>query len=100
MSSSLKLEPSVDLLWISALHVVIYYISSFKEEGWKYSCRFVFVSFTLQYKLHEKLIIKNILFTKSPHFLLRGKAGQLSKRKRVLCWSIDIISLWLYLNGS
>ena len=59
MSSSLKLEPSVDLSWISALHVVIYYISSFKEEGWKYSCRFVFVSFTLQYKLHEKLTIKN-----------------------------------------
>ena len=30
---------------------------------------------------------------KSPHFLLRGKVGQLSKRKRVLCMSIDINSL-------
>ena len=32
--------------------------------------------------------------TKSTHFPLRGKVGQLSKRKRVLCWSIFIISLW------
>ena len=29
--------------------------------------------------------------TKSPHFPLRGKVSQLSKRKRVLCWSIYII---------
>ena len=28
---------------------------------------------------------------------LRGKVGQLSKRKRVLCWSLYIISLWLWL---
>ena len=32
--------------------------------------------------------------TKSHHFLLRGKVGQLRKRKRVLCLSIYIISLW------
>ena len=31
---------------------------------------------------------------KLPHFRLRGKVGQLSERKRVLCWSIYIISLW------
>ena len=29
--------------------------------------------------------------TKSHHFPLRGKVGQLSKRKRALCWSIYII---------
>ena len=29
---------------------------------------------------------------KSPHFPLRGKFGQPSKRKRVLCWSIYIIN--------
>ena len=45
-------------------------------------------------------MIKNINFmytflqsTKSSHFPLRGKVGQLSKRKRVLCWSIYFISL-------
>ena len=37
----------------------------------------------------------NFLYTtKLTHFPLRGKVGQLSKRKRVLCWSIYIISLW------
>ena len=31
----------------------------------------------------------NVLkFTKLHHFPLKGKAGQLSKRKRMLCWSI------------
>ena len=33
--------------------------------------------------------------TKSPHFPLLAKVGQLIKRKRVLCWSIYIISLCL-----
>ena len=32
--------------------------------------------------------------TKSDNFPLRGKVGQLSKKKRVLCWSNYIISLW------
>ena len=32
--------------------------------------------------------------TKSPHFTLRGQIGLLSKKKRVLCWVIYIISLW------
>ena len=35
-------------------------------------------------------------YTKLPHLPLRGKVGQLSKRKRVLCWSIYIISWWLW----
>ena len=30
---------------------------------------------------------------RSPNFPLRGKVGQLSKKKRVLCWSIYIIIL-------
>ena len=29
------------------------------------------------------------------HFPLRGKVGQLSKKRWVLCWSIYIISLWV-----
>ena len=32
---------------------------------------------------------------KGLNFELRGKVGQLSKRKRVLCWSIYIISSWM-----
>ena len=28
-----------------------------------------------------------------------GKVGQLSKRKRVVCWSIYIISLWFQGSG-
>ena len=31
--------------------------------------------------------------SKSPHFPLRGKVGQLSERRRVLCWSIYSILL-------
>ena len=31
--------------------------------------------------------------TKSPHLPLRGKVGQLRRRKRVLCWSIYIITV-------
>ena len=31
---------------------------------------------------------------KSPHCSLREEVGPPSKRKRVLCWSINIISLW------
>ena len=36
-----------------------------------------------------------LLSTKSLHFPHRGKVGQLSKRKRMLCWSIYVISLCL-----
>ena len=37
----------------------------------------------------------NFLYTtKAPLFPLRGNVGQLRKGKRVLCWSINIISLW------
>ena len=44
---------------------------------------------------------KNILLTvqkflsstKSPHFPFRGKIGQLSKRKRELCWSFYVTSI-------
>ena len=32
--------------------------------------------------------------TQSPHFPLGGKVGQLSKKKRVLWWSIYIICIW------
>ena len=47
-------------------------------------------------KVKTKLIIdcKHFLqSTKSPHIPLRGKAGQLSKRKRVLCWCLYRILL-------
>ena len=37
--------------------------------------------------------------TKSPHFPCSGKIGQLIKKKRVLCWSIYIISLWSDWSG-
>ena len=37
--------------------------------------------------------------TKSSHFPLTGKVGQLSKQKRVLCWSIYNFSLWQQLNA-
>ena len=36
---SLMFEPFADLFWLSAL---------FREEGWKYICRFVFVCFKLR----------------------------------------------------
>ena len=37
-------------------------------------------------------------YTKLPHLPLRGKVGQLSKRKSMLCWSIYIMSLWRILK--
>ena len=49
-------------------------------------------------KRRRKKIIKftNVLLsTKSPHFPLRGMVGQLSKRKRLLCWlSIFLVCGW------
>ena len=42
-------------------------------------------------------LIKFSSICKIPHFPLRRKVGQLSKRKRVLCWSIYIISLWRFI---
>ena len=49
--------------WLTALHVSIFtvYVRWFKEEGWTYFCRFVFVCFTLEYKLHEKLRFNDLL---------------------------------------
>ena len=47
-------------------------------------------------KLETKIIdwlYKFFKSTKPPHFPLRGQVGQISKRKRVLCWSIYSISL-------
>ena len=41
--------------------------------------------------------LKNQFSTKSTHFPLRGKVGQLCKKKRVLCWTINIINLMIYL---
>ena len=43
----------------------------------------------------KKFIDLPIFFqsTKSPHLPLRGKVGQLRRRKRVLCWSIYIITV-------
>ena len=85
--------------------LVLAHLSWFNEEGWTYFCRFVFVCFTLKYKLREMLkfnnkkIIVYLLYKFSsiykitpPHLPLRGKVGQLSKRKSLLCWSIYIIS--------
>ena len=97
--SSLQLEPFADLEKCA-------FISWFKEEGWKYFCRFVYVCFTLHIiqtsrtKLNSMIVFKPPLpkkkkkkksmtvpffqSTKSPHFRLRGKVGQLRKRKRGL----------------
>ena len=36
------------------------------------------------------------VYTKSPHFPIRGKLGQLNKRKIVIWWSIYIFSLLIY----
>ena len=49
---------------------------------------------TEKLKQNKKFIDCTIFFlsTKSPHFSLSGKVGQLCERKRVLCWSIHIIS--------
>ena len=57
LSSSLKLEPLVEYFWLSALQTCIYCTVNtvsvgFKEEGWRYFCRFDFVCFTLYYKFH------------------------------------------------
>ena len=75
----------------------------FKGKGWKYFCRFFFVVLLYNTNLMNKLKFKDFKkiinctkyfqSTKSPHILLRGKVGQLIKRKRVLCWSIYFISL-------
>ena len=49
-------------------------------------------------KLKSNLIDCKIFLqsSKSPHFPLRGKVGQFSERKRVLCWSIyTIVVCWL-----
>ena len=79
------------------------YISWFKEEGWKYFWRFVFFCFNSWANLNSMIvlklktkIIKQICYksTKSPHCPLKGKVGQLSRRKRVLCWSIYIIATY------
>ena len=40
---------------VSESHVHIYSIRWFKEDWWKYFCRFVFVCFTLLYKHHKQL---------------------------------------------
>ena len=60
---------------------------------------FVLLYYTnLIYKLKLKDILKTIHKTKnsSPHFPLRRKVDQLqlSKRNRVLCWSIYICMFW------
>ena len=85
------------------------YISWFNEEGWKYFCRFVFVCFTqisgtnLNSLIFLKLKPKK--FIGCTHFFYlkihltfhsKEKVRHLSERKRVLCQSIYIISLWVY----
>ena len=42
-------------------------------------------------KLKTKLTV-HIFFLKTPHFLRKGKVGQLRKKKRLLCCSIYIIA--------
>ena len=61
LSSSLKLEPFAVLFWLSALRMRIYSISLCKEEGWKHSCRFVFVYliYTNFMSKHKFKILKN-----------------------------------------
>ena len=78
-----------------------------RKGGNIYVVFIVFVCFTNFNEQNSRIFLKtenknNILTVKmfsnlqqSPHFLLRGKVGQPSKRKRALCWSIYIISLQL-----
>ena len=49
-------------------------------------------------KTNNNLLTLQMFFNlqKSPHFPFKGKVGQLSKRKRVLCGSINNFSLCLY----
>ena len=96
--SSLQLEPFADLEKCA-------FISWFKEAGWEYCCRFVYVCFTLHiiqtsrtnfiFMIQKKitLTVKFFSSSNSTHFPFREKVGQLSQRKRVLCWSIYIIRL-------
>ena len=103
-----KLKPFADLFCLSALHVRIQCILYCKlgRRGGHISgiclCLFYFIiqymnKLKFNYFLTKKssfIDCKNILqSTKSSHFPLKGKVGQLSKRKRVLSLSIYIISL-------
>ena len=92
LTSSLKLEAFADLFRLSAQHVRIFKLV---QEGGEEI--FLQISLRLCYVvlLNSNLIVcTNCLHsTKSPNFPPRGKVGQTSKRKRVLCWSIYIISL-------
>ena len=47
---------------------------------------------TIFFKTKNKLLtVQFFQATKSPHFPLRGKVGQPSKRERMLCWSIILL---------
>ena len=47
-----------------------------------------------------QIFILSVQTTKSPHIPLSGKVGQISKRTRVLCWSIYIISVCPFTHQS
>ena len=82
------------------------------EEGWKYFfidlSLFVLLFYTnFLNKLKFNDLKKTIFLltwtyffqsTKSPHFPLRGKVGQLSKMKREICWST--VSMVLVYGGA
>ena len=75
-------------IFLYTCHCLFYVIMQTSWTNW---------NFMLFLKLKAKIIHWRYNYfyqsTKSPHFLLRGKFGQLRMRKRVLFWSIYIISL-------
>ena len=98
------------LPFLGSRHCTCACIRWFKQEWRKYFCRFVFVCliknsnlvsklkfnyFCFKWKIKKQFIdyikINFLQSTKSPHFLLRGEVGQLSKKRRVLCWSIYLL---------
>ena len=61
---------------------VLLYITNFMNK-------LEFNDFFKTENLSNSLTVTNFLqSTKLPHYSLRGNIGQLSERKRVLCWSI------------
>ena len=75
-----------------SLFVLLYY------TNFKYKLKFNDLK---KLNTNNNLLTLQIFFNlqKSPHFPFNGKVGQLSKRKRVLCGSINIFTRSLCLYG-
>ena len=70
--------------------LVLLYNANFMNKP---KCKDFFILKTKNNSMTLQIFLKS---TKSPHFPLRGNVGQLSERKRVLCWSIYVHTLLVY----